>query len=52
MVDKQVHNITRTIKEAMYIRVNDPSINRNISRFQLPHISDEVLQDTPAFNLE
>ena len=29
-------NTTRTIKEAMYIRVSNPSFNRNIGKFQLP----------------
>ena len=32
IVGMKAHNITRTIKEAMYIRVNDPSLNRNIGK--------------------
>ena len=43
-------SITRTIKEAIFIRANDPSLNRNIGKFQLPHIWDEVLQDTPVLH--
>ena len=42
-VGKELYDLTRTIKEAMYIRVSDPSLNRNISKFQLSHILDEVL---------
>ena len=34
---------TRTIKEAMFIRVNDPFLNRNIGQYWLPLIWDEVL---------
>ena len=31
-------SMARTIKEAMLIRVNDPSLNRNIGKYQLPHL--------------
>ena len=41
--------ITRTIKETMYIRVNDSSLNRNIGK--LSYIWDEVLFNTPALHL-
>ena len=37
------HNLSRLIKESMYIRVNDPSLNKNIGKYHLPHIWDEVL---------
>ena len=43
IVGREAHNITRTIKEAMYIRVNDPSLKRNIGKFHLSQIWDEVL---------
>ena len=43
IVERKDQNIARTIKEAILIRVNDPSLNRNIGKFQLPHIWDEVL---------
>ena len=36
-------NMARSIREAMLIRVNGPSLNRNIGKYQLPHIWDEVL---------
>ena len=48
---REVHSITRTIKEAMLIRVSDPSLNRNLGKFQLPHIWGEVLQDISALHL-
>ena len=35
----------------MYIRTNDPSLNRNVGKYHLPHIWDEVLFDTPELKL-
>ena len=48
IVGKEDQSIARTIKEAMLI--NDPSLNRNIGNFQLPHIWDEVLVKSPELN--
>ena len=44
IVSRESQGLTRNIKEAMYIRVNDPSLNRNLGKFQLPHVWDQVLQ--------
>ena len=38
IVDKESQRVTRNIKEAIYIHVNDPSLNRNLGKYQLPHI--------------
>ena len=38
-----VPGVTKNIKEVMYIHVSDPSLNRNLGKYQLPHILDEVL---------
>ena len=43
IMGREDHNLIRTIKEALYIRVNNPSLNRNIGKYHLPHIWDEVL---------
>ena len=43
IVGREDQNLIRTIKEALYIRVNNPSLNRNIGKYHLPHIWDEVL---------
>ena len=40
------------IKEAIYIRVNNPSLNRNIGKYHLPHIWDEVLINIPELKLK
>ena len=50
ILDREGQDLTRLIKESFYIRVNNPTLNRNIGKFQLNHIWDRVLFDTP--NLE
>ena len=35
--------MARAIKEAIYIRVNNPTLNRNIGKYNLSHIWDNVL---------
>ena len=39
---REDQNLLRTIKETIYIRANNPSLNRNVGKFHLPHIWDEV----------
>ena len=52
IVGREDQNIARTIKEAILIRVNDPSLNRNIGKFQLPHIQEEVLVKSTELKLK
>ena len=52
IVDREAQGLTRNIKEAMYIKVNDPSLNRNLGKFQLPQVWDQVLKDTPSLHLK
>ena len=40
-------DFTRIIKESIFIRVNNPTLNRNIGKFQLSHIWDRVLVKYP-----
>ena len=51
IVGRDDQSMTRAIREAMLIRVNDPSLNRNIGKYQLPHIWDEVLVRSPELQL-
>ena len=44
--------LARNIKEFIFIRVNNPTLNRNIGKFNLPHIWDRVLLNTPGLNLK
>ena len=52
IVGREEQNLMRAIKEALYIRVNNPSLNRNIGKYHLPHIWDEVLFNTSVLKLK
>ena len=52
IVGREDQSIARTIKEAILIRVNDPSLNRSIGKYQLPHIWDEVLIKSPELKFK
>ena len=52
IVGREDQNLLRTIKEALYIRVNNPSLNKNIGKYHLPHIWDEVLPNISELKLE
>ena len=41
----------RTIKESIYIRVNNPTLNQNIGKYNLNHMWDRVLFNTPGLKL-
>ena len=49
---REDQNLIRTITEALYIRVNNPSLNKNIGKYHLPHIWDEVLCNSPELRLK
>ena len=48
---REDQGLTRTIKEAVYIRVNNPTLNRNIGKFNLNHIWDRVLLNIPGLKI-
>ena len=52
IVGREDQNLSRANKEALYIRVNNPSLNKNIGKFHLPHIWDEVLFNTSELKLK
>ena len=52
IVGREEQNLTRTIKEALYIRVNNPCLKRNIGKYHLPHIWDEVLFNISELKLK
>ena len=51
IVGREEQNLNRAINKALYIRVNNPSLNRNIGKYHLPHIWDEVLFNTSELKL-
>ena len=52
IVGREDQNLKRAIKEALFIRVNNPSLNKNIGKYHLPHIWDEVLFNIPELKLK
>ena len=52
IVGKEDQNLIRAIKEVIYIRVNNPSLNRNIGKYYLPHIWNEVLLNISQLKLK
>ena len=52
IVGREDQNLIRTIKGAIYIRVNNPSLNKNIGKYHLPHIWDEVLLNSSELKLK
>ena len=51
IVGRGDQNLMRTIKETLYMRVNNPFLNRNISKYHMPHIWDEVLFNTSELKI-
>ena len=51
ILGREDQGLTRLIKESIYIRVNNPTLNRNIGKFNLSHIWDRVLLNTPGLKL-
>ena len=51
-IGRERHSLARNIKESIFIWVNNPTLNRNICKFNLPHIRDKVLLKTPGLNLK
>ena len=49
---REGHGLARNIKKYIFIRVNNPTLNRSIGEFHLPHIWDRVLLNTPHLNLK
>ena len=51
IIGREGHNLARNIKESTYIRVNNPTLNNNIGKFNLSHIWDRVLLNTKGLTL-
>ena len=48
IIGREDQGLAKTIKESIYMRVNNPTINRNIGKFNLNHIWDRVHLNTPG----
>ena len=52
IVGRKEQNLSRLIKESMFIRVNYSSLNKNIGKYHLPHVWDEVLTNNIELKLK
>ena len=52
IVGRENQSLTRTIKEALNIRINNPSLNKNRGKHHLPHIWNEVLFNISELKLK
>ena len=52
IVGREDQNLYRLINESMFIRVNGPSLNKNIGKYHLPHLWDEVLINNRELKLK
>ena len=52
IVGREDQNVSRVIKAALHIRVNNPSLSRNIGKYHLPHKWYEVLLNTSELKLK
>ena len=46
IIGREDHGLARTIKESIYVRVNNPPLDRNIIKYSLNHTWDRVLLNT------
>ena len=51
IIDREDRGQARTSKESIYIRVNNPNLNQSIGKYNLSHIWDRVLANTPGLRL-
>ena len=51
IIGRENQGLARTIKESIYIRLNNPMLNRNIGKYNLNHIWDRVLFNTPGLKI-
>ena len=47
IIGREGHSVATNIKESIFIRVINPTLNRNIGNCHLPHIWDRILLNTP-----
>ena len=51
IIGREDHGLARKIKESIYIWVKNPTLDRNISKYNLYHIWDRVLLNTPDLKI-
>ena len=52
IIGREDRDLARTIKDAIYIRVNNPSLRRNVGKYHLSHLWDRVLCNTLGLKID
>ena len=52
IIGREDNSLARTIKESINIRVNNSTLNRNIGKYNLPHIWDNILFNIPELKMK
>ena len=52
IIGREGHGMARSIKEAIHIRVDNPTLNRNVGKYNLPHIWNKVLFSIPELKIK
>ena len=52
IIGREGQNLARNIKEPLFIRINNSALNNNIGKFNLLHIWDRVLLNSPGLHLK
>ena len=52
IIGREDNSLARTIKESIYKRVNNPTLNRNIGKYNLPHIWHNILFSLPELKMK
>ena len=51
-IGREDHDLARTIKESIFISVNNPTLNRNVGKYNLHHTWDRVLYNTSDLKID
>ena len=51
IISREGQGQARAIKESIFIRVNSPTLNQNIGTYNLSHLWDRVIFNTPGLKL-
>ena len=51
IVRGEEQNLYRSIKNAIFLSINDPYLNRNVGKYHLQHIGDDALMNTPELKI-
>ena len=52
IIGRKDRDLARTIKEVICIRVNNPTLNGNVGKYNLSHLWDRVCFNTPGLKLD